>query len=386
MKKILILILAIVFCFASITPIFPADELIYETFDNWKNPYVAEGWKTHSVGGWGGEYNQIYEAAQRIECGLGESTYYRSIYKDFRVVGGKSYAVRFRYAAYSFSANGYSLPQMTWPARWYAWLQFYDAQDRILRTEGNLVEAHGGGYRYEWYLPSQWSSEGFGYWKWWAATAPSGSSRMRLVFQAGPGDVVVVGNVVLYEAHPTTDQWGRSYYTYEKIEGPFIGRNTEFSRGVNQAFGAYTFGNLTGDYKVEPTGGSSQGISSGGTFNDYKSVYRDLKVTPGQKYKLSVDVISNSTNEKGTRAPSPVRIWIQYDDKDGRVLSTHGIDGAQAGIKMDEWTTVTVPGPSGEPYTIAPAGTDHARIILQVMGGTGGGTIFDNVSFARYEN
>lgn len=416
MKKILILIFAITLCLIPTAPAFSADELIYETFDNWKNPNVAESWKTHSVGGWGGEYNQIYEAAQRMECGLGESTYYRSIYKDFRVTPGKSYAVRFTYESYSFSVGGPPTPTLVWPSTWYAWLQFYDAQDRLLHTEGNQVVSYEGGKR-EWHLPSR--SIATTYWGgeigvWGAATAPAGSSRVRLVFQAGPGDHVIVQNVILYEAHLTTDksganyytygvrdpgiagryqwyQWlsqimaGVNYYTYEKIDGPFINRNTEFSRGVNQVFGAYTFGNLSGEYKIWPIGGSSQGISSGGTFNDYKSVYRDLRVTPGQKYKLSVDVISNSTSENGARAPSPVRIWVQYDDKDGRVLSTHGIDVTQAGIKDNEWTTVTVLGPRGEPHTVAPPGTDHARIILQVMGGTGGGTIFDNVSFTRYE-
>lgn len=184
--------------------------------------------------------------------------------------------------------------------------------------------------------------------------------------------------------NPTfVDSWVGYQYTYQKIEGPFINRNTEFSGGINNQFGTFTFGKLAGEYNIKPVAGSSQGVSAGGTFADFKSLYKDLKVTPGQKYKLSLDVISNSTNESGTRTPSPVRVWVQYDDKDGRVLSTHGIDGTQAGIKDNEWTTVTVPGSGGTPYTIAPVGTDHARIILQVMGGTGGGTVFDNVSFTR---
>jgi len=366
MRKFLIPAIVISFLLLQ-TALAMADDLIFDTFDDWKNPNVANGWASHNVGGWGGEFNQIYEAAQEMTCGPGESAYYRSVYKDFAVSQGKVYSVTFDYLSLS---------------EWYAWLQFYDVQNQLLLTAGNLIPARSyfqtgfqkgyvPGYMVEYNPPSYipYLAQG-------TATAPDGATRMRVVFQAHAGDSIAMLNVVLHEARQAT---------YEKIAGPFVNRNTEFFQGVNQQFGTHTFGNLQGEYKIRPTGGSSQGISSGGTFNDYRSIYRDLRVTPGVKYKVTVDVISNSTNETGTRTPSPVRIWLQYDDVKGNVLSTHGIDGVQAGIKDNEWTTVTIPGSNKEPYTMAPSGTDHARIILQVMGGTGGGTIFDNVSLTRYE-
>jgi hypothetical protein len=386
MRKLLILLVLISLWVLQAT-LATADDLIFDTFDDWKNPNVANGWASHNVGGWGGEFNQIYDAAQEMTCGPGETSYYRSIYKDFAVTGGTTYSVTFDYVG---------------SATFKGWLQFYDAQNQLLFTAGSEVPQNSGvspnkpatGFLGG-YVPAYWVSGGGSrtYWTRGTATAPAGATRMRLVFQAYGGRAVAMRNVVLHEAHQAVDAYGNAYWTYEKIAGPFINRNTEFSQGINQQLGVYTFGNLSGEYKLRPAGGSSQGMSSGGTFNDYRSIYRDLKVTPGVKYKVTVDVISNSTNETGTRTPSPVRIWLQYNglrlEINNRyvdtVLSTHGIDGTQAGIKDNEWTTVTVPGDGNAPYTVAPEGATRARIVLQVMGGTGGGTIFDNVSLTRYE-
>lgn len=339
------------------TSIASADQPIFsENFDNWKNPFVAEGWSTHSVGHPGGGYNQIYEAAQEMTTGPGEVNYYRSIYKDFGAQPGEIYSV-----AFNFIPGGKS-----WLDGEPVWLQFYDENNRLLHTSVKLL-----GMRTDIFVPGYWASQ-----------APIGAKRMRLVFQTHPEGALVVWDVVLYKVRLGESGIGNSY---ERVAGPYINRNTEFFQGVNAEFGSFTFGRLAGEYKLRAVAGSSQGVSCGGTFENYRMLYRDLKVTPGQRNKLSVDVLSNSTNEAGTRTPSPVRVWVQYDDKSGRVLATHGIDGGQAGIKDDVWTTMTVPGPRGEPHTEAPVGADHARIILQVMGGTGGGTLFDNVSFTRVD-
>jgi len=128
-KRILLIVVVLSLCLLQAPSAFPADELIYETFDNWTNPYVAEGWTAVSVGGWGWEFNQIYEAAQEMTCGTGESVYYRRIYKDFDVVPGKEYAVKFKYVSTD---------------KWYAWLQFYDAQNRLLYTAGSETRALPG--------------------------------------------------------------------------------------------------------------------------------------------------------------------------------------------------------------------------------------------------
>lgn len=344
--------------------------IFFETFDNWRNPFVAEGWATHSVGGRGRGYNQVYEAAQEMTTGPGDVNYYRSIYKDFEVEPGKEYSVSYDYRGFGLRA----------------WIQIYDGQNQLSTSAKGLTQSFPSIFTTQ-HVPNYLTR--FGHVDTLIQTAiaaPAGARRMRLVFQAEPNSVVHLRNVILQLAeNPTFDQWGNKFYTYRTLAGPFINRNTEFSGGVNTQFGVFMFGNLPGEYAIKPTGGSSQGISAGGTFADFRSIYKDLKVTPGQKYKLSVDVISNSTNESGTRVPSPVRIWVQYDDKDGRVLSTHGIDGMQAGIKGDTWTTATVPGPAGESYTIAPSGANHARIILQVMGGTGGGTVFDSLSLTQVD-
>jgi hypothetical protein len=383
-KKTLVFLFVAVFCFASIIPAFSADELIYETFDNWTNPNVAEGWKTNSVGGWGGEFNQIYEAAQEMTTGPGDTTYFRSIYKDFEVEPDKEYSISYEY-------KNWNTPKV--------WLQFYNEQNQLLLSVTSPVSTvlqNSIIVFTKQYIPNKmvrYVSEDTLVQN--AVKAPSGAKRMRLVFQAFPdsivqGSILQIKNVVLHEAsNPTfVDQWTGTQYTYQKIQGPFINRNTEFSGGINNQVGTFTLGNLAGEYNIKPIAGSSQGIScAGDTETNYKMIYKDVTVTPQTKYRLNVDVVSNSSNLfDTTMRPSPVRIWVQYDTARGNILATHGIGGDEAAIRSDVWTTVTVPGPNKEPYTIAPSGADHARIILQVMGGTGGGTIFDNVSFTRYEN
>lgn len=387
MKKILILILVIVLSLIPTAPAFPADELIYETFDSWKNPFVAEGWSAVSVGGWGGEFNQIYDAAQVIEIGAGDSVYYNSIYRDFKVEPGKLYGFTFRFKG-PFRAVK-------------AWLQFDD-------KDGNVLETHGGSEGQGWkgFGPTVGGLyEGrFQVKEWWPTVyplkAPAGADHTRIIFQVEAGAEkrqIYIRNVNFgeYILRGYTGVGAPDYGLWAG-PGPSILRNTDWAgAAVASGWNGYKVGAARGDYGFAPVGGSSQGISCGGnSFEENKHIYRDFRVTAGVKYRLSVDVISNSTNFLGTRDPSPVRIWVQYNGPGyiqnpmgygDTVLSTHGIDGKQAGVKMDEWTTVTVPGPNGEPYTVAPSGANRARVILQVMGGTGGGTIFDNVSFTRVD-
>lgn len=388
MKKWLVFVIVLSVFLLQVTSAAAADELTYERFDDWKNPYVAEGWRTHSVGGWGGEFNQIYEAAQEIFVPLSytPSGLWGSLYRDFPATPGKYYVLRFGAGAWDSYFAEKSLR---------AWIQF-DAEDgRVIKTHGPTsifsLDDH-----YKIYGASNVV---------FTDLAPLGTHHLRVVLQvvdsglgyAPPGapspPVIGLGGIIftgveLYEGD-------KEYETYvpimvqpfTKIAGPFLVRNTEwknlFAPPIDWGFYTTAVG---ARYAIKARGGSAQGVSVGGdSFEEYKMVFRDFKVTPGIKYKTSVDVVSNSTNFLGTRDPSPVRVWVQYNDNRGNVLSIHGIDGTQAGVKSDTWTTVIIPGPKSERFTIAPPGVDHARIILQVMGGTGGGTIFDNVSFTRYE-
>lgn len=117
---------------------------------------------------------------------------------------------------------------------------------------------------------------------------------------------------------------------------------------------------------------AGQGISCGGNGTNYKSVYRDITVSPGTTYLATVEAMSNSTNVSGIRDGSYVRMFIQYDDINGNVLSAH----ATAGTNLSDgyFSEMRAEG-------TAPAGAHHARVTLQVMGGTGGGTVFTNFNF-----
>lgn len=122
---------------------------------------------------------------------------------------------------------------------------------------------------------------------------------------------------------------------------------------------------------------AGQGVSCGGNGINYKSVYRDIPVTAGQTYYGTVEAMSNSTNTAGNRDGSYVRMWIQFDQSDGRVISTNGTTGLNLSDRY--YSEMKVEG-------TAPAGTHHARVILQVMGGTGGGTVFTNFNFYRKDS
>lgn len=122
---------------------------------------------------------------------------------------------------------------------------------------------------------------------------------------------------------------------------------------------------------------AGQGISCGGDGTNFKSVYRDISVTPGLTYRATVEAMSNSTNVQGIRDGSYVRIWIQFDDANGNVLAPHGATGAHLSDRF--FSLMSAEG-------TAPVGTHHARVILQVMGGTGGGTVFTNFNFYRVDS
>lgn len=119
---------------------------------------------------------------------------------------------------------------------------------------------------------------------------------------------------------------------------------------------------------------AGQGISCGGNGTNYKSIYRDILVSSGVTYYATVEAISNSTNVLGVRDGSYVRMWIQFDDVYGNVLTTHGTTGDTLSDRY--FSQLRVEG-------TAPAGTHHARVVLQVMGGTGGGTVFTNFNFYK---
>jgi hypothetical protein len=122
---------------------------------------------------------------------------------------------------------------------------------------------------------------------------------------------------------------------------------------------------------------SGQGVSCGGNGTNFKSVYRDILVTPGLTYRATVEAMSNSTNVQGIRDGSYVRLWIQFDEENGNLLAPHGATGTSLSDRF--FSEMRAEG-------TAPAGTHHARVILQVMGGTGGGTVFTNFNFYRVDS
>lgn len=306
-----------------------------EFFENWANPFVVAGWKTRSVGGWGGEYSQIYGGAQGIAVQFGAPDGYGSIYRDLKVTAGKHYVLVFSYT----SVDSGSKPR--------AWIQFYDVNGNVLKTHGTnepLTEFSPNGQRgyVETDLP------------------PSGTDHARVIFQV-LGNTTPRGtsfmDVKLYEGTSRIPDWRRIdiglflegvIQEYALIEGPFLVRNTEWKSPTEPPIGwAFHSTSPNARYYFQPTAGSGQGISVGGTANDYKSVYRDIGVIPGIRYVASAYAISNSTNERGEVDPSVVRFWVQYADTSGRILSTHGISGAQAGIKTNEWKEMLIRGPGG---------------------------------------
>lgn len=133
---------------------------------------------------------------------------------------------------------------------------------------------------------------------------------------------------------------------------------------------------------------SGQGISCGGDGTNYKSIYQDVSVSPGHSYKVSVWAISNAMNADGQVDASYVRLWVQYDKEDGTVISTHGQSGTQVPGAV-EGTTETLLGATWKKMyltSVAPTGSHHARIVLQVIGGKGGGAVFRGLNFLDVSN
>lgn len=129
---------------------------------------------------------------------------------------------------------------------------------------------------------------------------------------------------------------------------------------------------------------SGQGISCGGDGTNYKSVYRDVAVSAGHSYKVSVWAISNAMNATGQTDPSYGRLWVQYDKEDGTVISTYGQSGTQVPGAV-EGTTETLLGATWKKMyftSVAPTGSHHARIVVQVLGGKGGGAVFRGLNFS----
>ncbi len=128
---------------------------------------------------------------------------------------------------------------------------------------------------------------------------------------------------------------------------------------------------------------SGQGISCGGDGANYKSIYRDVAVSQGYSYKISVWAISNAMNTEGKVDSSYVRMWVQYDREDGTVISTHGQSGTQVPGAVEGTTEELLGSTWKKMYfiSVAPAGSHHARIVLQVLGGKGGGAVFRGLNF-----
>lgn len=124
---------------------------------------------------------------------------------------------------------------------------------------------------------------------------------------------------------------------------------------------------------------AGQGISCGGDGTNYKSVYRDIPVTPGYIYNAKVEVISNSTNIYGEKDDSYVKLWMQVRDVNENILSSHARSHSLP-ISDQYFTVLLTPG-----TTYGKLQAHHVRIILQVMGGTGGGTVFTNFNLYRLD-
>jgi hypothetical protein len=150
---------------------------------------------------------------------------------------------------------------------------------------------------------------------------------------------------------------------------------------VADGWTASEFGGGPGD--INHIYDSGQGISSGGDGTNYRSVYRDVTVSVGHSYKVSVWAISNAMNATGQVDPSYVRVWVQYDKEDGTVISTHGQSGTQVPGAVAGTTESLLGATWKNMYltSVAPTGSHHARVILQLLGGKGGGAVFRGLNF-----
>jgi hypothetical protein len=150
---------------------------------------------------------------------------------------------------------------------------------------------------------------------------------------------------------------------------------------VADGWTASEFGGGPGD--VNHIYDSGQGMSSGGDGTNYRSIYRDVTVSVGRSYKVSVWAISNAMSTAGQVDPGYVRLWVQYDREDGTVIGTHGQSGTQVPGAVAGTTESLLGATWKNMYfsSVAPTGSHHARVIVQVLGGKGGGAVFRGLNF-----
>lgn len=186
----------------------------------------------------------------------------------------------------------------------------------------------------------------------------------RLVLRAVlPLICSIIGSTICSAAYADTTI---SYETFDSWTNPEVAVN--WQKSVN---GKVSGGEFNQIYAA------GQGISCGGDGSNFKSVYRDIAVTPGVFYMAQVLAMANCVNASGLGDNGNVRIWMQFDAANGSVLATHGATGARV-IPQDTFNYLDV-------SATAPAGADHARVILQVLGGSGGGAVFTNFTLYKSE-
>jgi hypothetical protein len=150
-------------------------------------------------------------------------------------------------------------------------------------------------------------------------------------------------------------------------------RNPFVAEGWTESIhGAVTGGEFNQVYNA------GQGISCGGDGKNFKSVYRDIPVVPGVRYAADVYVEANTTWLYGDLNFGAVRMFMQFDEVNGRVLATHG-------RALSEWwlpphgtgpDEIAVEG-------VAPPGAHHVRVVLQVVGVKGGGAVFHHFNLFK---
>lgn len=119
---------------------------------------------------------------------------------------------------------------------------------------------------------------------------------------------------------------------------------------------------------------AGQDISCGGDGTNYKSVTREFTAKAPYHYWAKVEALSNSTNKNGAVDGTYVEILMTFEDASHTVLKTSYTNGSN--LSATTWQPMEVSG-------YAPNNTDHVKVALKVLGGTGGGTVFKN--FRMYE-
>lgn len=119
---------------------------------------------------------------------------------------------------------------------------------------------------------------------------------------------------------------------------------------------------------------AGQDISCGGDGTNYKSVTREFTAKAPYHYWATVEGLSNSTNKNGTVDGTYVEMLMTFEDANHKVLKNSYTNGSN--LSGTAWKPMEVSG-------YAPDNTNHVKIFLKVLGGTGGGTVFKN--FKIYE-